>query len=133
VVITLLRNQPELRMTLIGPKRPLSEIRLIITTPPYPPDGQLSLIIRKGWWGYPEPGEGRLVYPEDPAGWPALVYPAFEFDDEGAVVFRLDRRLWARPCGRYTGRVVAGGDLAAAVDIDLQPVRWTGLAVEVGP
>jgi hypothetical protein len=34
---------------------------------------------------------------------PAICYNAFEVDDEGQVVFRLDDRLYDLPPGRYTG------------------------------
>lgn len=34
---------------------------------------------------------------------PALCYKAFEVDDKGQVVFRLDQRMFDLPPGRYTG------------------------------
>ena len=139
MIIKVLRNQPELRITLVDPGdagvRPDSPegIRLIISSPPPPRDGRLSKIVRRGWWGWPplEPPKAD-VYPEDPADLPDLVYPAFGFDDEGAVVFRPDRLLWERPCGRYLGRVVGDG-WKAEMDIDLYPIRWMIEKVEVGP
>lgn len=34
---------------------------------------------------------------------PTLIYPAFELDADGRVVFKLDERLHSLPNGRYTG------------------------------
>ena len=140
MIIKVLRGQPELNVTLVEPglegRRPKSveDVRLVITAPPPPKEGSVSKIIRKGSWGYPpvEPPDVD-VYPDDPDLLPALVYPAMGLDEEGAVVFRLDRLLWERPCGRYVGRIEAGSGLSATIDLDLNPVKWIIDRVEVGP
>ena len=137
MVIKIKRDQPELKFTLVEPGREgrgpasVKNIRLVVTVPPPPPDAQLSRIIRKGACGYPpvEPPEVD-VYPEDRTALPALVYPAMGFDKDGAVIFRLDKLMWSRPCGRYLGRIEVGDDWAATFDLDLHPIRWTLEGVE---
>lgn len=50
----------------------------------------------------------------------ALVYPAFEVDDDGNVVFYFDSKLWNMPPGRYRGQVMIGGSCSqTCFDIDL--------------
>lgn len=51
---------------------------------------------------------------------PTLVYPAFELDDDGRIVFYFDKRLWVQPPGRYHARVLIGGYCDKThIDIDL--------------
>jgi hypothetical protein len=103
-------------------------VRLVITAPAVPPGHSLSPIIRTGNWGYPLP---IRPYPPEPDNAPAVIYPAFTLTDEGAVVFRLDRLLWSRPAGRYIGTVSYWDRLLFTLDIDLEPMTWVPVKVEV--
>jgi hypothetical protein len=133
MIVNICRDQPELKVTLVpqgadwGPPK-LSETRLLISC--LPPDrfAPLTPIVRAGEWAYPRPE----VYPPDRQALPVLVYPAFALDDDGAVVFRFDGKLWSRPPGRYEAEVVIGDRLAAMFEIDLQPYRHVVAKVETG-
>jgi hypothetical protein len=132
MIIKISRGQPELKFTLIQPGRGRrlsvpDGVRLVITAPAPKPQNRLSPIIRKGSWGWPP----VRPYPPDPHSLPAIVYPAFDLDDEGAVIFRLDEHLWRRPSGRYTGEIMIGGHLVTAVDIDLEPLKWLPSKIEL--
>lgn len=51
---------------------------------------------------------------------PAVIYPAFDIDEDGRVEFYFDDRLWNMPSGRYVGEILIGGyPTGAVVDIDL--------------
>ena len=51
---------------------------------------------------------------------PTVIYPAFEVDDDGLVVWYFDQRLWSLPPGRYIGRVLLEGHcISADIFIDL--------------
>jgi hypothetical protein len=132
VIIKIARGQPELKVTVVQPgqggRLPSVEgVRLVVCPPPPSGFAQLSPIVRLGEWGYP-PVED---YPPRPHELPAIVYPAFEIDAEGAIVFRLDSHLWSRPSGRYLGRVMVGCHEAATLDIDLEPMRYIPVKAEL--
>lgn len=51
---------------------------------------------------------------------PAVIYPAFDLDEDGRVEFYFDDKLWNMPSGRYEGEVLIGGlGTGAIIDIDL--------------
>lgn len=53
---------------------------------------------------------------------PALVYPAFDTNENGDTVFRLDDKLFSLPPGRYVGCVEwKNGVSITTIDIDLSP------------
>ena len=141
MLVRIRRGQPEVKVTLVAAgregRRPGSAegFRLVVTPPPPPASGEVSRIIRKGWWAWPPVTPPEVdVYPDDSGTRrPALVYPAMGLDEEGSLVFRLDKLLWDAPCGRYVGRVEAGESVAATLDLELEPTRWTLDSVEVGP
>jgi hypothetical protein len=126
MIITLNYGQPELKITPSysgwrGLKPfALADVRLHIR----PPDGRrfvgLSPIVRKGDWGYPLPIE---EYPPVPNKLPVLVYPAFDMDDSGAFVFRLDGKLWKRRCGRYLAELYIRDRKVGEIELDLSPVK----------
>lgn len=139
MIVKVLRGQPEIRVVLAVPgtvdERRLDpeRARLIITAPRPPSHGGVSRIIRRGWWPFPPMSGQPDVYPPDPDLWPALVYPCFEVDDDGALVFRLDDLFFDRPCGRYIGRLEVDGRAVKDFDIDYHPRRWAVSMVEAGP
>lgn len=56
---------------------------------------------------------------------PVLIYPAFDTDDEGAVVFWFDDELWKRPPGRWIGEVqTRSGHVLVTLDLDLCTVPF---------
>jgi hypothetical protein len=138
MIVRVLRGQPELGVVLAGPtgSRLIDPegVRLVVTPPPPPPaGGGVSRIVRRGWWPYPPLHGGRDEYPPDPGLEPAIVYPCFGADDDGRLIFRLDRLFFDRPCGRYIGRVEIDGRAVAEIDIDYLPRRWVLESVEPGP
>lgn len=55
-----------------------------------------------------------FILPEEQ---PLLIYPAFDVDENGDIVFRLDSQLWQRT-GRYVG-LVETTDRQKLVELDL--------------
>lgn len=78
---------------------------------------QLQLLVQPGQWdvdcgpnGSPWflygcwPGKRTGVDIANPHfDFPIIVYNAYELDNDGRIVFRLDERLYSLPNGRYTG------------------------------
>jgi hypothetical protein len=133
MIIPIDQGQSELKVALTRPgtgDQLVSKelIRLVIKPPPKERFAQLSPIVRKGDWGYPLPLED---YPPNRDAWPLLIYPAFDIDDDGAIIFRLDRRFWQRPCGRYIGDVMVGDYKAVSFELDLNPHRYLITSVEL--
>ncbi|MDR1872007.1 MAG: hypothetical protein LBS60_08870 [Deltaproteobacteria bacterium] len=133
MIVKIYREQPELKVTLVQPGHLgrdvfLEEIKLIIEPPDPRKFAQLSPIIRLGDWGYPLPIE---PYPPEHHRLPAIVYPAFDTDDEGAIIFRLDNHLWRRPSMRYVGHVMINSYEALTLDIDLEPMRYIPTKIEL--
>jgi hypothetical protein len=132
MIIKICRGQPELKITFYDLSRcaqslDLEKTRLVITAPNPKPGNLLSPIIRKGDWGYPPP----FPWPPELHAQPAIIYPAFDVDDEGAITFRLDDHLWRRPPGRYIGHVMIGDHEALTIDLDLEPLNWIPSKIEL--
>lgn len=106
-------------------------LRLAILPPDCPrQDIPLSPIHFSGCWpGHDIERYNRsFILPEDR---PMLIYPAFKTDDTGAVVFRLDRKIWERP-GRYTGLVeTLQGRPVVALDLDVDTQAYIVESVSV--
>jgi len=93
------------------------DIRLVIQAPDCGCAGQSPFIVYGCWPGYDGPIGEAHIPPHDR---PALVYPAFDINDEGDTIFRFDRRLWTMPGGRYIGTIeFNNGDIIDQIDIDL--------------
>jgi hypothetical protein len=124
MIIKIDRYQPEIRVSVVAPGKhggklvDYKRIRLVIVSCPDKFISLVSPIYRHGTWLYVAPGIGDVVLD---AG-PAIVYPAFEVDNEGDLVFRFDRNLWDRRPGRYAGRIEnLDGQCLGMLDIELQP------------
>lgn len=93
-------------------------------------DIPLSPIHFSGCWpGHDiERYNNSFILPED---LPTLIYPAFKIDDTGAVVFRLDRKIWSRP-GRYEGLVeTLQGKPVVILDLDVDTQAYIVESVSV--
>jgi hypothetical protein len=133
MIVRIYQGQTELRVNLVEPGkygRKLASkegVRLVVVPAERPPHVNVSKIIRTGRWGWPLPaGE----YPSDPTALPALVYPCFDVAPEGELIFRLDKQMFERPCGRYIGKVWVGHHEAARLDLDLVPMNFKLRSVE---
>jgi hypothetical protein len=132
MIIRLQRHQPELRLRHgrpggLGGPLDARDLRLVIRPPAQTGGCGFTDIVRKGFWpGNPPENDSHL-----PHELPALTYPCFEIDEEGDAVFRFDRLLWRRPCGRYVGHVNYGPKEIARVDLDLGPIDWRVLRADV--
>jgi hypothetical protein len=129
MIIKIYRGQPELKVTVVSDGRlvDLAEIRLVINAPHQSLWNQLSPIVIQGPWAYPP----VRPYPPEPCLLPTIIYPAFEIDADGAIVFRLDNHLWSRQPGRYIGRVMVKSYEAVTIDLDLEPLTWIPSKIEL--
>jgi hypothetical protein len=133
MILKIYQGQTELKINLVEPGkygRKLAStegVRLVIVPPEKSPYENVSKIIRRGEWRYPLPVED---YPCDYTVFPTLVYPCFDIDSEGALIFRLDKHLFKRPCGRYIAKVWIGPYEAARIDMDLMPHNYIVQSIE---
>lgn len=115
-------GQPELAVRLVQPGCnggqliDYEHIRLVITAPACPYRLKSEQVFYGCWPSYETPWSDGIL----PHELPALVYPAFDTNDEGEIVFRFDSHLWKLPPGRYIGSVeLNDGRQLAELDIDL--------------
>jgi hypothetical protein len=133
MIVRIKQNQPELRVTMSepGPSGQLLEdyrnVRLEISAPAIHPSSLDTVIKKRGCWpGYADDPE---LLPHE---LPTLIYPAFEVDCQGALVFRFDDKLHRRPRGRYIGRLKYKGEIVWTIDIDLGSAIWLPVRIEYG-
>lgn len=92
------------------------DVRMVIAAPYCDHRLKSPQVFRGCWPGFETPWSDA-VYPHE---LPALVYPAFETNDEGETVFRFDDKLWRMPPGRYIGTIeFTNGTVLARLDLDL--------------
>lgn len=92
------------------------DVRLVIAAPYCSHRLKSPQLFRGCWPGFETP----WIDSPPPHELPALVYPAFETNDEGMTVFRFDDKLWKFPPGRYIGTIeFNNGMVLAKLDIDL--------------
>jgi hypothetical protein len=132
MIIKIPRGQPELRLDVSGmpgdgPKS-REGVKLEIRPVPQSQRADLSKIVRTGFWPWPRPFVRS--WPPDADLVPNIVYPCFETDPEGVLVFRFDHLLHSAPRGRYLVSLWTGGHEAAELEFDLSPVPWTGDVLE---
>lgn len=91
-------------------------LRLVITAPACSHRITSPLCFTGCWPGFETPWTDA-VYPHE---LPALIYPAFEINDKGETVFRLDSQLRRLPAGRYIGSIeLKDGTPLAEIEIDM--------------
>lgn len=121
VITRICKGQPELAVRLVQPgcmggQLVTENLRLVITAPQCQCHLKSPLLFTGCWPGFTTPWSDA-VYPHE---LPAVVYPAFETNDDGDVVFRLDDLLWKMPSGRYIGTIeFNNGQVLTELDIDL--------------
>lgn len=92
------------------------DVRLVIAAPYHNHRLKSPQLFRGCWPGFDTPWCDD-VYPHE---MPALVYPAFDTNEDGDTVFRFDDKLWQLPPGRYVGTIeFNNGMRLAQLDIDL--------------
>lgn len=92
------------------------DVRMVIAAPHCDHRLKSPQVFRGCWPGFETPWSDA-VYPHE---LPALVYTAFETNDEGETVFRFDDKLWRMPPGRYIGTIeFTNGTVLAQLDLDL--------------
>jgi len=134
MIIKLRYGQPQLKLRLVeaactGTVLSKDGLSLVIREPELDP----KLCVRTSPWVI----EGcwphyRGPHDTTPPPKPSLVYPAFDMDDDGSIIFQLDNKLSAWPPGRYLGTVVnRDGIVLASLDFDLQSTPYIIDRVEV--
>lgn len=128
MIVKLLRGQPSLTVSVVEPGcngRKLSHIdgiRLVIRAPECPCLLK-SEIVRTGCWPGNEPNSEKENCRPDQL--PAIVYNAWDTDDNGDIEFRFDGLLDRLPPGRYIGQVTyENGVSLVTLDLDLWPTRF---------
>lgn len=123
-IVRLSLGQPELSIKLVQPGCDggqlvnWQDVRLVIAAPALNHRLKSPQLFRGCWPGFETPWCDD-VYPHE---MPALVYPAFESNDDGDTVFRFDDKLRKLPAGRYVGTIeLLDGTVLAKLDIDLCP------------
>lgn len=123
VFVRIQPGQEELAVRLVQPgcgSQVISreDMRLVITAP-QPKSALLSEQTFTGFWpGSETPWSDAVGAGRDFM----LVYPAFDVNEEGDVVFRFDDQLRTLRPGRYIGSVeTASGTQLVSLDIDLSP------------
>lgn len=137
MIISIAQGQPYLAIRLVTPGSDglqltdWKHVRLVIIAFPEPRcELPLSPQCFHGFW----PGHDvdrwnkQFCLPEDK---PALIYPAFDLNDQGEIVFRLDKHI-EHYHGRYLGRIetVAGVPLAE-LDLDIGLQQWVADQVSI--
>ncbi len=121
-IVRICQGQPELAVRLVQPGCDGGQlidwehVRLVIKAPHCPHLLKSPMIFTGCWPGWETPWTNQVL----PHELPALVYPAFDTNDDGETVFRFDKNLYTLPPGRYEGRVeLSNGALLSVLDIDL--------------
>lgn len=138
-IIKICQGQPELAVRLVQPGCnggqlvDYENLRLVIKAPECNRLLKSPIIMTGCWPGYDNlPRLGELP----PHEYPALVYPAFDINENSEVVFRFDHQLLELPPGRYWGYIeLNNGTVLAKLDLDLcsSPVLIDTVSVtEVG-
>ncbi|MBQ3569593.1 MAG: hypothetical protein IJA20_02845 [Methanocorpusculum sp.] len=122
-IVKICQGQPELAVRLVQPGCgggqlvDVDNLRLVIKAPECNHLLKSPIIMTGCWPGYdnlPRLGE------TPPHELPAVVYPAFDTNDNGDIIFRFDKQLFELPPGRYWGYVeLANGTILTKLDLDL--------------
>lgn len=124
-IIKICEGQPSLAVRIVTPGCNGSQlvdykqIRLVIVAPPRTPcEFPLSPQEFSGCWPAHDVQKWNdsFILPETQ---PLLIYPAFEVNDDGDIVFLFDSKLWERK-GRYIGLVeFLDGTKILELDLDI--------------
>lgn len=129
-IVKICQGQPQLAVRIVTAGADgmqlvdYKKLRLLIV--PYPVARQelpLSPQHFEGFWPSHdvEKWNESFILPEEE---PLLIYPAFDVNDEGEIVFRLDRQIWCRR-GRYMGIVeTIDGQKIVELDLDISSQRF---------
>jgi len=129
-IVKICQGQPSLAVRLVtagcdgSQLVDYKQIRMVIVAPERTPcERPLSPQCFKGCWPTHdiEKWNNSFILPESR---PILIYPAFEVNDEGEIVFLLDSKLWQRQ-GRYIGRIeFLDGEHITDLDLDICSQRF---------
>lgn len=137
-IVRIKEGQPEIRVRIVAPGCPgeqlvdWAHLRLVIMPPPSK-RCELPLSCQHFSGCFPghdvEKWNESFVLPEEQ---PLLIYPAFDTDENGDVVFRLDRQIWERR-GRYLGVIeTTSGEKLLDLDLDICSQKFIADRVTVG-
>ena len=130
MIVRICRGQPELAVRVVAPGCDggqlvdWEDIELCILAPKCTCEGPFSKIYFKGcgWWGHDVDRWNEQQVP--PEQMPVLVYPAFDTDDDGNIVFKFDSKLWQR-AGRYVGLIrFKDGTEITRLDLDIGTTQF---------
>ena len=137
MIIRICRGQPELAVRVVAPGCDggqlvdWEDIELCILAPKCTCEGPFSKLYFKGcgWWGHDVDRWNEQQVP--PEQMPVLVYPAFDTDDDGNIVFKFDSKLWQR-AGRYVGLIrFKDGTEITRLDLDICTTQFLADKVTV--
>ena len=125
MIVRICRGQPELAVRVVAPGCDggqlvdYEDMELCILAPKCTCEGPFSKIYFHGcgWWGHDMDRWNEQQVP--PEQMPVLVYPAFDVNDNGEIVFKFDSKLWER-AGRYVGLIrFKDGTEITRLDLDI--------------
>ena len=137
MIVRICRGQPELAVRVVAPGCDggqlvdWEDIELCILAPKCTCEGPFSKLYFKGcgWWGHDVDRWNEQQVP--PEQMPVLVYPAFDTDDDGNIVFKFDSKLWQR-AGRYVGLIrFKDGTEITRLDLDICTTQFLAYKVTV--
>lgn len=132
MIVKIKYGQPQIRVRLSDDAEPPGSFKkFILSIKPIselPCDFMLpSKWIVEGCWPEYE-GPRHTCHPSPPS----LMYPAFDQDCDGNVIFLLDDKLRALPTGRYDGEITTtDGRIIGSLDIDIIDTPYIIRHVEV--
>lgn len=137
MIVRICRGQPELAVRVVAPGCDggqlvdYEDMELCILAPKCTCEGPFSKIYFHGcgWWGHDiDRWNEQQVPPEE---MPVLVYPAFDVNDNGEIVFKFDSKLWER-AGRYVGLIrFKDGTEITRLDLDICTTQFLADKVTV--
>ena len=137
MIVRICRGQPELAVRVVAPGCDggqlvdWEDIELCILAPKCTCEGPFSKLYFKGcgWWGHDVDRWNEQQVPREEI--PVLVYPAFDTDDDGNIVFKFDSKLWQR-AGRYVGLIrFKDGTEITRLDLDICTTQFLADKVTV--
>ena len=137
MIVRICRGQPELAVRVVAPGCDggqlvdYEDMELCILAPKCTCEGPFSKIYFHGcgWWGHDIDRWNEQQVP--PEQMPVLVYPAFDVNDNGEIVFKFDSKLWER-AGRYVGLIrFKDGTEITRLDLDICTTQFLADKVTV--
>lgn len=136
-IVKICQGQPSLAVRIVTPGCnggqviDYKQLRLVIMSPPAK-RCELPLSPQHFSGFYPthdvDKWNESFILPEEE---PLLIYPAFDVNDNGDIVFRLDRQMWCRR-GRYVGVIeTIDGRKLVELDLDISTQQYIADTVTV--